>query len=101
MISAEVRWFWARRTPAGLGRWFRTATRDGQWPTRGCGVELTRIAVAGERWWSLGFEAFGHLESVAADLRAVARLMARRRPPSLAGGRLLSYPWLDARGVDC
>jgi hypothetical protein len=74
--------------------------RDGQWPGLGCHVELTRLVVEGETWWTLGFEAFGRLDTVVVDLRAVAAVMAARRPPALGTPSLLSYPaWLATRPV--
>lgn len=68
-------------------------------PNRGCNVELTRIGVEGlaGTWWTLGFESFGALATVEADLRAAAAVLSERWPPGLEGGRLASYPaWLKA-----
>jgi hypothetical protein len=66
-------------------------------PERGCNVELTRVGLpAGIVWWTLGFEAFGRLATLQADLAAAAAALAGRRPPPLPGGILASYPaWLD------
>ena len=64
-------------------------------PERGCNVELTRVEIDGAVWWSLGFEAFGQLETVERDLAAACAAFASRRPPPLAGGFFASYPcWL-------
>jgi hypothetical protein len=41
-------------------------------PARGCNVELTEVRI-GSLWWTLGFESFGSIHTVEADLRAVAR----------------------------
>jgi hypothetical protein len=65
-------------------------------PDRSCNVELTEVRILGEVWWTLGFEAFGAIDTVEADLRAVAALIAaERRPPRLDGWMEGSYPrWL-------
>lgn len=73
------------------------------WPVQGCNVELTEVRISGrsDQWWTLGFEAFGDLDTVPINLaRAIA-------PDSaiLAGivssGALSSYPaWLSARLAD-
>jgi hypothetical protein len=65
----------------------------------GCGVELTEVTLAAGTWWTLGFEAFGPLESLAASVGATAQLLVARRPPLLVGGRRSSYPeWLAREG---
>jgi hypothetical protein len=65
-------------------------------PPRGCNVELTAIRVAGGAvWWTFSFEALGTLQTVENDLRAVALMVAGRKPPALNSGLLASYPaWL-------
>lgn len=66
-------------------------------PEQGCRVELTRIVIedGGAVWWTLGFEAFGGLGTVEDSVRWTALALTVPRPPTLAGGRLLSYPaWL-------
>ncbi|HXX68704.1 MAG TPA: hypothetical protein VEK07_16070 [Polyangiaceae bacterium] len=94
-------------------RWLRTFAADGQVlvevaldgsekpvtgspPARGCNVELAEVRI-GSMWWTLGFESFGSLDTVEADLRAAAALVARERhPPSLDGWTPASYPrWLN------
>lgn len=74
--------------------------KDGELPTRGCNVELTYVQIAdqGGDWWTLGFEAFGTIATVEADLRAVAAALNQRQPPPLEEGLLASYPmWLKAK----
>ena len=66
-------------------------------PQHGCNVELTRIEPRAEDvWWTLGFEAFGHVFSVERSLRSTLSVMTSSGPPNLYGGELLSYPaWLS------
>jgi hypothetical protein len=67
-----------------------------QLPERGCNVELTQVKLPlGAIWWTLGFEAFGTIETVGHDLCAVAATFAARQPPEFAEGQRASYPaWL-------
>jgi hypothetical protein len=69
---------------------------QGPLPARGCNIELTQVRLPdGELWWTLGFEAFGTIQTVERDLRAAATILAARQPPELTGGMLASYPaWL-------
>lgn len=67
---------------------------------RGCNVELTHIQVeeGGGQWWTLGFESFGTIATVEADLRAAAAALNERNPPRLEGGLVASYPvWLGTK----
>jgi len=65
-------------------------------PALGCNVELTRVEVDAETWWTLSFEAFGKPTTVENDLRASAAALAARRPPSLGTGSVESYAaWLS------
>jgi hypothetical protein len=67
-----------------------------KWPQRGCNVELTRVQVGSNTWWTLGFEAFGGLDTVVADLCAVAAAISDRQPPFPEDGIVESYPdWLQ------
>jgi hypothetical protein len=74
-----------------------TATAD-EIPAEGCGVELTRLTVAGEAWWTLGFEAFGGAVSFREHLLPVIEhVFAQGRVPTLGAQSSYSYPtWLAA-----
>lgn len=66
-------------------------------PDEGCNVEYTEISIKGfhSSWVSLGFEAFGPLNTVETGLQRTTDLLSLRHPPSLSHGRCLSYPaWL-------
>jgi hypothetical protein len=64
-------------------------------PVLGCNAELSRVRLRGARWWTLGLESFGTMATVENSLRAVAAVLAARRPPDLGTGELASYPaWL-------
>ena len=67
-------------------------------PSVGCNLELTQVDVDGHTvsWWTLGFEAFGDIQSAPEALAATyAFLQANGAFPPLWGERL-SYPeWLD------
>ena len=65
-------------------------------PARGCNVELTEVTLTGgDIWWTLGFEAFGGVGTVAEDLHKVATPLAGEGRPDLSGGLMASYPtWL-------
>jgi hypothetical protein len=72
-------------------------------PAQGCNVELTEVQMLGRSgaWWTLGFEAFGDLDSVPTNLT----LTVLPEKPALVGvvasGEFLSYPaWLLARRTD-
>lgn len=85
------------RTPVDVSElipaWFRGTIAP---PAQGCNVEITRVAVDGQGvWWTFGFEAYGRLDSVVADLDAVAEIMAGRDAPPLHAAMCQSYPaWL-------
>ena len=65
-------------------------------PGRGCNVEVTRVSTSdGQVWWTMGYESYGALSTVAADLKVVADVMSSRRPPPMSGATCQSYPaWL-------
>ncbi|HEX6040529.1 hypothetical protein [Longimicrobium sp.] len=68
-------------------------------PPVGCNVELTRVTVNGDVWWTLGFESFGPPRTLTDSLRATTALLATRRPPRLGDGLQASYPaWLAQLG---
>ena len=70
-------------------------------PAQGCNVELTEIEVAGHagRWWTLGYEAFGDLESVSTNLTLVVLPEKPLLLRTMGSGAFLSYPaWLRMRG---
>jgi hypothetical protein len=61
-----------------------------EFPQRGCNVELTSVTLpGGSVWWTLGFEAFGPLDSLERSVRATATLLAARRPPLARNPRQL------------
>jgi hypothetical protein len=67
-------------------------------PDQGCNVEFTEITLDNtEAWRTLGFEAFGPLDSVETSLRLVSAELAKRNPPMPKESRLASYPaWLSS-----
>ena len=72
-------------------------TDEKRLPARGCNVELTAVTAGGILWWTLGFESFGSLETVAGDLRAVADGLAGSLPPEVPMGLRAGYPaWLGS-----
>jgi len=48
----------------------------------GCAVELTKVRVGGEDWWTLGFEATGPAETLRPELEAAAALVFAQTPPA-------------------
>jgi len=68
-------------------------------PALGCNVELTQVKLSeGEIWWTFGFEAFGTIQTVENDLRAVVTTLAARQPPNMQMELRASYPaWLAQR----
>ncbi|RWB93104.1 MULTISPECIES: hypothetical protein [unclassified Mesorhizobium] len=69
-----------------------------QLPARGCNVELTMVKIEDVVAWTFGFEAFGELDQVCEQLRAVAASMSAREPPDFGRSSLKSYPaWLAGR----
>jgi hypothetical protein len=64
-------------------------------PLSGCKVELTMVETSSQLAWTFGFEAFGRLDRVSEQLRAVAAAMSARQPPDFGKPSLKSYPaWL-------
>jgi hypothetical protein len=66
-------------------------------PTEGCDVEYTEISIDGSSSWvTLGFEAFGTLDTIVANLHRVTAHVSRRRPPAFGNAWCASYPvWLQ------
>lgn len=85
-------------------RWMRKFDTSGAEPVEardprlqtGCNFEWTIVQTgSGQTCWTLGFEAFGHLQDIASSLRSVVRLMSERNPPPAPGAEILSYPaWI-------
>ena len=65
-------------------------------PDLGCNVELTKVELPdSDIWWTLGFESFGTVNTVAASLQAAAVTLTARKPPAINEGIVASYPvWL-------
>ncbi|MCJ7551433.1 MAG: hypothetical protein MUQ30_17320 [Anaerolineae bacterium] len=63
----------------------------------GCSVELTQVRVMKTLWWTLGFEAKGHPESLESTLEQVARaVLSGSAPPTFEPTDSFSYPgWLQ------
>ena len=69
-------------------------------PAQGCNVELTEVQMAGHSgvWWTLGFEAFGDLDSAPTNLTLTVLPEKPALVRFVTSGEFLSYPaWLRAR----
>jgi hypothetical protein len=72
-------------------------------PVQGCNVELTEVQMAGHSgmWWTLGFEAFGDLDSVPTNLTLTVLPEKPLLLRIIGFGAFLSYPaWLRARRTE-
>jgi len=71
-------------------------TRHVDPPRQGCTMEYTEILAEGSQAWvTLGFEAFGSMETLADSVRRTAGRMVERNPPAISPGWRASYPvWL-------
>jgi len=72
-------------------------------PVQGCNVELSEVKISGRAdvWWTLGFEAFGELDSVVINLTRVIVPDSAILAGMVSSGSLSSYPaWLSARLAD-
>jgi hypothetical protein len=73
--------------------------KEGGFPQEGCNIELTCIQSESQSdsWWTLGFEAFGSLQTAPRNLdRAIAHAVSHALPP--LKGAIKSYPaWLAER----
>jgi hypothetical protein len=66
-------------------------------PEQGCNIEFTRIQIEGNRrnFWTLGFEAFGDLETVKSNLSRALNAITPLDRVWFGSSMLLSYPeWL-------
>ena len=69
-------------------------------PVQGCNVEFTEVQMVAtpEVWWTLGFEAFGDLDSVSTNLTLTLMPEKPVLERIVGSGAFLSYPaWLLAR----
>jgi hypothetical protein len=72
-------------------------------PVQGCNVEFTEVQIAGHAgaWWTLGFEAFGDLDSVPTNLTLTVLPEKPVLFRTMGSGAFLSYPaWLRARRME-
>ena len=66
-------------------------------PQQGCNVEISKIQIAEEprQWWTLGFEAFGDLDSAPGNLLKTMQYLIAHSFPLPICGEFLNYPsWL-------
>ena len=66
-------------------------------PQQGCNVEISKIQIAEEprQWWTLGFEAFGDLDSAPGNLLKTTQYLFAHSFPLPICGEFLNYPsWL-------
>jgi hypothetical protein len=66
-------------------------------PQQGCNVEISKIQIAEEprQWWTLGFEAFGDLDSAPGNLLKTTQYLIAYSFPLPICGEFLNYPsWL-------
>jgi hypothetical protein len=106
--SAGLRLDVDRLIPVAKQRWTRkfdvshaevTAATGTKPRPSGCDAEFTLIGGPdGSSWWSVGFEAFGPLDTVEPMLAATVAMLEARAPPPLPGGEAGGYPhWPAAR----
>ena len=72
-------------------------------PVQGCNAELTEVSSANltEPWWTLGFEAFGDLDTVPVNLVKTLAPHKAILADLISSGELLSYPgWLSSTLAD-
>jgi hypothetical protein len=65
-------------------------------PMQGCDVELTEVKIVSRSgtWWTLGFEAFGDIDTVPANLTLVLLPDKPFLARTIGSGALMSYPAL-------
>ncbi len=98
-VEAWAKWSFPLAVPgdAPVAGWAEVAKRRRQRYASGCALELSRLTIRGEAWWSVCLEAAGP------DAASALTLMARRwlgadGAPSLAEADAMGYPaWLLAR----
>ena len=72
-------------------------------PVQGCNVELTEVQIVGnsEVWWTLGFEAFGSIDSVSTSVTLTVLPEKPFLLRTIGSGAFLSYPaWVRARRTE-
>jgi hypothetical protein len=76
---------------------YEQPARMDQLPKAGCNVELTQLRIPnGDEWWTLGFEAFGAMQTLRQNLRSTAEILVKRKPPKFQSAVLANYPtWLS------
>jgi hypothetical protein len=69
------------------------AVPDAEYPVQGCHLELTRIRVGENRWWSLGLEAFGPAGALWQYLSLVVdHILGQGLLPTLEARHSCGYP---------
>jgi len=65
-------------------------------PQQGCNVEISKIQIAEEprQWWTLGFEAFGDLDSAPGNLLKTTQFLIAHSFPLPICGEFLNCPLL-------
>ena len=78
------------------------AVPAGEYPDRGCHLELAQVHVRGEAWWTVGFEAFGDEPTLYEDLLLAANeTLAAGEAPRLSSRDCYGYPqWLQSINSD-
>ena len=75
------------------GRWQPVSLDHAQFDS-GCEMELTKLKVGSQVWWTVAFEAFGPADSNRAALLSVSsQIFAELEPPDLSTGNSFGYPW--------
>ena len=66
-------------------------------PKQGCNLDIAWIEAGGQKWWSLGFESFGNLDTVEKNLLLVLNyVLADPAFPTLQAANSFAYPtWLS------
>jgi hypothetical protein len=83
-----------------LGKDEALVNKEDDLPAQGCNVELTIVSLKenGPKWWTLGYEAFGSIDSVKENLRRTIDHFVVTNVSPLHPGFEQSYPeWLSAQ----